>query len=152
MGQPHHAPDDSSQRKATDDEVIMPTHRYTVRIYYEDTDHSGVVYHANYLKYFERAREHAIGRERLVRLWQDQGLGFAVYRAELGYQEAAEFGDELEIRSTFRTEGDYRVIWQQEAWRQGSRKAAVKAEIQLVCLDRQRRLRPIPPLEGPDSG
>ena len=33
-------------------------HEHRVQIYYEDTDHSGVVYHANYLKYFERAREH----------------------------------------------------------------------------------------------
>jgi acyl-CoA thioester hydrolase len=129
----------------------MPPHRYIVRIYYEDTDHSGVVYHANYLKYFERAREHAIGTERLVRLWQEQGLGFAVYRAELGYFEAAEFGDELEIRSSFRMEGDYRVVWRQEAWRPGASKPAVKGDIQLVCLDRTRRLRPIPLLGAGDT-
>ena len=36
-------------------------HVHTVRVYYEDTDFSGVVYHANYLKYCERAREHLLG-------------------------------------------------------------------------------------------
>ena len=41
----------------------MAAHRHEIQIYYEDTDHSGVVYHANYLKYFERAREHMLGVE-----------------------------------------------------------------------------------------
>ncbi|HBF45795.1 MAG TPA: thioesterase, partial [Shewanella frigidimarina] len=38
-----------------------PVHSFSVQIYYEDTDFSGVVYHPNFLKYFERAREHVIG-------------------------------------------------------------------------------------------
>jgi YbgC/YbaW family acyl-CoA thioester hydrolase len=122
------------------------TRTYTVQIFYEDTDHSGVVYHANYLKYFERARELFIGADELVRLWKEEGLGFAVYKADVSYHEGAEFGDLLEIRSTFRRDGDYRSIWIQEAWRPGGTKAAVKAEIQLVCLGRDKRLRPIPRL------
>ena len=36
---------------------MQNNHRFSVQVYYEDTDHSGVVYHANYLKFFERARE-----------------------------------------------------------------------------------------------
>jgi tol-pal system-associated acyl-CoA thioesterase len=123
-----------------------PPHRTTVQIFYEDTDHSGVVYHANYLKYFERAREDVIGAEELVRLWKEEGIGFAVYKAELGYFDGAEFGDRLEIRSTFQHDGEYRLVWNQEAWRPEGDKPAVKAEIHLVCLDRERRLRPIPPL------
>ena len=46
---------------------------HQVQIYYEDTDHSGVVYHPNFLKYFERAREHIIGCEFLDKLWKEQG-------------------------------------------------------------------------------
>ena len=42
------------------------THRFPVRVYYEDTDVSGVVYHANYLKYMERAREHLLGVEAIL--------------------------------------------------------------------------------------
>ena len=42
-------------------------YHFPVQIYYEDTDHSGVVYHPNFLKYFERAREHVIDSERLAR-------------------------------------------------------------------------------------
>ena len=48
--------------------------RHAVQIYYEDTDHSGLVYHANYLKYFERAREHLLGVDELVRLLKEDGI------------------------------------------------------------------------------
>ncbi len=119
-------------------------YHFTVRVYYEDTDHSGVVYHANYLKYFERAREHAIGPDELVRLWEEEGLGFAVYKAELGFFEGARFGDELEIRTTVKKDGEYRTVWHQEAWRPAAKKPAVKADIQLVCIDQNKKLRPIP--------
>jgi acyl-CoA thioester hydrolase len=117
---------------------------FQVQIYYEDTDHSGVVYHANYLKYFERAREHAIGKELLVRLWQEEGLGFAVYKVELGFFEGAQFGDVLEIRSRYEREGTYRVNWFQEAWRPGSKKPACQGMVQMICLDKDKQLRPMP--------
>lgn len=119
-------------------------YRFKVQIYYEDTDHSGVVYHANYLKYFERAREQVIGTQELTRLWMEEGLGFAVYKVEMGFFDGAVFGDELEIRSRWELEGKYRIIWFQEAWRPLGKKAAVKAKIEMVCLDRNKNLTPIP--------
>ncbi len=120
------------------------TYHLPVQVYYEDTDHSGVVYHANYLKYFERAREGVIGPAALVDLWKNQGLGFAVYKADIQFLDGAEFGDTLDIVSTVRKDSDYRLVWQQEAWRPGATKAAVKAEIHLVCVDREKNLKPIP--------
>ena len=120
------------------------TYHFKVQVYYEDTDHSGVVYHANYLKYFERAREGVIGPEALVALWKEKGLGFAVYKASLNFLDGAEFGDTLDIVSTVRKDSDYRLVWHQEAWRPGAAKAAVSAEIHLVCVDRGKNLRPIP--------
>lgn len=119
-------------------------YHFPVQIYYEDTDHSGVVYHANYLKYFERAREHVIGSDRLVDLWKEKGLGYVVYKADLTYSEGVEFGESLDIRTTYRLEGEYRLIWRHEAWRQGSRKAAVTCDLQLVCVDADKKLKPIP--------
>lgn len=120
------------------------TYHLPVQVYYEDTDHSGVVYHANYLKYFERAREGVIGPAALVALWKEQGLGFAVYKADINFLDGAEFGDALDIVSTVRKDSDYRLVWQQEAWRPGAAKAAVRAEIHLVCVDREKNLKPIP--------
>lgn len=115
-----------------------------VQVYYEDTDHSGVVYHANYLKYFERAREHVIGKDLLVSLWKDHSLGFAVYKADLIYSEGAEFGDILDIRTRYTIEGKYRIIWHHEAWRPNGKKAAVSCELHLVCTNQDRKLVQIP--------
>ena len=115
-----------------------------IQIYYEDTDHSGVVYHPNFLKYFERAREHVIGTDELVRLWKEEGLGFAVYKADLTYSGGVEFGDTLDIRTTFKADGEYRIIWRHEAWRPNGRKPAVIGIIHLVCMDKNKQLRPRP--------
>jgi len=118
-----------------------------VQIYYEDTDHSGVVYHANFLKYFERAREHVIGTAELSRLWKEEGIGFAVYKADLHYSEGVEFGELIDIRTTYNFDSEYRMIWHHEVWRKGGKKSAVSCELHLVCLDRNKKLRPIPSLD-----
>ncbi len=124
--------------------MVNETYHLPVQIYYEDTDHSGVVYHANYLKYFERSREQVIGKDVLVRLWNQEGLGFAVYKADIVYSDGAEFGDILDIRSTYQIDGKYRIIWQHEAWRANGKKPAVTCELHLVCMDKEKKLVPIP--------
>lgn len=117
-------------------------HAFSVRIYYEDTDHSGVVYHANYLKYFERAREHALGPDVLVALLRDRGIGFVVYRCELTFREGALFGDTLDIRTVARLESPYRVAFAQDALR-GDR-LLVQGKVEMVCIDASRALVPVP--------
>ncbi|MEA2062012.1 MAG: YbgC/FadM family acyl-CoA thioesterase [Thermodesulfobacteriota bacterium] len=121
---------------------------YQVRVFYEDTDHSGVVYHANYLKFFERAREDFIGYENLMDLWHVRHIGFAVYKASLDFHEGAEFGDVLDIRTSAELEGEFRMNFHQEAWREGSVKPAVSADIQLVCISREKKLQKIPEISG----
>jgi acyl-CoA thioester hydrolase len=122
----------------------MAHHTHMVRIYYEDTDVSGVVYHANYLKYFERAREHFIGPEELVRLLEEEGVGFVVYKVEVTYKEGARLGDEIEIRSTVHRESKFRVIFQQNVWRPGGETPIVEGRVELVCVDRNQKLVPLP--------
>jgi acyl-CoA thioester hydrolase len=124
----------------------MANHVHRVRIYYEDTDLSGAVYHANYLKYFERAREHLFGPERLVRLWEEEGVGFVVYKADIVWRAPAQLGDEIEIRSSWRKDGRFRACFDQAAWREGEERALVEAEIQLACVDRSGALVPLPEL------
>lgn len=120
----------------------MPTASFPVQIYYEDTDHSGLVYHANYLKYFERAREHLLGVGELVDLW-NAGTGFVVYRCELSFKQGAVFGDTLEIRTTPALESDYRITFQQDVYRGDT--LLVKGVVEMVCLDREKQIVPIPP-------
>jgi YbgC/YbaW family acyl-CoA thioester hydrolase len=119
-------------------------HHHPVQIYYEDTDHSGVVYHPNFLKYFERAREHIIDSDKLAQLWQHQGLGFAVYKANLTFQDGVEFAEVCDVRSSFQLDGKYKTLWRQELWRPNASRAAVIADIEMVCLDKQKKLQPIP--------
>jgi acyl-CoA thioester hydrolase len=67
-----------------------------VKIYYEDTDCGGVVYYANYLKYFERARTHYLEEQGLsVSGLMKEGTVFVVVRAELDYRSPARYGDTL---------------------------------------------------------
>ena len=94
-------------------------HEHPIQIYYEDTDHSGVVYHANYLKYFERAREHMLGTAELRRLWEEDGVGFVVYKAQLAYKKGAVFGDTLVIATHAQESSPYCATFHQRAGRGG---------------------------------
>jgi acyl-CoA thioester hydrolase len=72
-----------------------------IRIYYEDTDCGGVVYYANYLKYFERARTHHLEEHGLsVASLQQEGTWFLVTHAEVHYRSPARYGDVLQIQTT----------------------------------------------------
>jgi len=124
----------------------VPRH-FSAQVYYEDTDHSGVVYHANYLKFFERAREDIIGVKTLARMWHGGQIGFAVYKTSLGFHDGAVFGDLLDIRTTWEKQGDYRIVFSHEAWRPGKEKPAVTCTLELVCLGPEKKLMPIPDLE-----
>jgi len=120
----------------------MYTH--PVQVYYEDTDFSGIVYHANYLKYFERAREHMFGVDELVRLYHEDGIGFVVYRAELKFREGAVHGDRLEVRTTVQLESSYRLVFQQNIYRKQGDRPLVEGTVELVCVDRNQKLVALP--------
>lgn len=123
--------------------------RHDVQIYYEDTDLSGVVYHANYLRYFERAREHIIGARRLVQLLEE-GVGFVVYKVQMTFKEGARLGDVIEIRSEYDRQSDYRVVFRQSVWR--GEKRLVDGEIEMVCVDPAGKLVPLPTWSEREEG
>lgn len=71
-----------------------------VRVYYEDTDCGGVVYYANYLRYFERARTHYLeARHVCVSDELAQGTQFVVVHAELHYRSSARYGQALQVET-----------------------------------------------------
>ena len=77
------------------------THRFTCRVYYEDTDLAGIVYYANYLKFIERARSEwvrTLGIDQSA-LKRDQDIVFAVRRVEADYLLPALFDDDLTIET-----------------------------------------------------
>ncbi|MBS0149356.1 MAG: YbgC/FadM family acyl-CoA thioesterase [Nitrospira sp.] len=71
-----------------------------IRVYYEDTDCGGVVYYANYLKYFERARtEYLEMRGHSVAALMEQGVIFVVVRAEVDYCSPGRYGETLVVET-----------------------------------------------------
>ncbi len=76
-------------------------HRYSFRVYYEDTDAGGVVYHADYLRYAERARTEALREAGIphAELVHRCGLMFMVHRLEIDYVRPRRLDDLLTIRT-----------------------------------------------------
>lgn len=75
---------------------------WPIRVYYEDTDASGVVYHANYLRWFERGRTEwlrARGQDQ-QKLLVESGVAFTVARIEIQYRRPAHLDDQLEVATT----------------------------------------------------
>jgi len=76
------------------------THRFDLRVYYEDTDLAGIVYYANYLKFIERARTEfvrSLGIDQVALREKSNGFVFAVRRVEADYIAPAKFDDELSV-------------------------------------------------------
>jgi len=110
---------------------------WPVRVYYEDTDAGGVVYYANYLKFFERARTEwlrslGLNQDKLA---QEQGLIFVVRRASLDFVRPARLDDMLEVTVEPRKLARVYVDLAQEA-RCGTQMLA-RAEIRVACLNRR---------------
>jgi acyl-CoA thioester hydrolase len=110
-------------------------HYLPVRIYYEDTDFTGVVYHANYLRYFERGRSDFLRLADIhhsALLEGDQPLGFAVNRIALDFLKAARIDDALVVRTAFETIKGARFLISQQIER--GEEILVKAEVQVCCI------------------
>jgi tol-pal system-associated acyl-CoA thioesterase len=123
--------------------MAMPLpHFFPVQVYYEDTDHSGLVYHANYLKFFERAREHLLGVDVLIRLHRGEGIGFVVHDLSVTFRAGARFGEQLVVRSEAAALGPYRLRMHQDVLRDG--KPIVLGRLDLVCVGPRGKLVPLP--------
>lgn len=114
-----------------------------IRVYYEDTDTGGVVYYANYLKFFERART-----EWLRRLGVNQSelaarehLIFVVRDVEVNYRKPARLDDLLSINSAITRVGAASMRFRQTATREGQ--LLCESSIQVCCID-DRSYRPAP--------
>src|SRR5678815_5093223 len=81
--------------------MLIGVSKVEIRIYYEDTDCGGIVYYANYLKFFERARtQYLEDRGLSVTELMKAGRVFVVVHAEVDYRAPARYGETLEIETT----------------------------------------------------
>lgn len=113
-------------------ELLNP---FPVRIYWEDTDAGGVVYYANYLKFFERARTEwlrALGVEQQA-LRDDTGAIFVVADAQVKYLAPAKLDDLLTVTVKVVEMGRASMLLEQQAWRGGT--LLVDGRFRIGCVD-----------------
>ena len=106
-----------------------------VRIYWEDTDAGGVVFYANYLKFFERARTEwlrAAGVEQ-QRLREETGAIFIVSNTQVRYRSPARLDDSLRVTVQPTEIGRVSMTLQQQAWR--DTELLADSEIRIGCVD-----------------
>lgn len=121
-------------------------HVLPVRIYYEDTDFSGVVYHASHLRFFERGRTDflrllGIGHAALAAGDHGEALAFAVGRIAVDYRAAARIDDVVEVETRLVEVGGARIVLDQRLVRGAALVAAARVTVALVGPDgRARRL------------
>jgi acyl-CoA thioester hydrolase len=117
---------------------------WRARVYWEDTDGGGVVYYANYLKFFERARTEWLRSRGHVQseLAERYGFVFAVVEVKVNYRRPARLDDELEISCVPLPEGNASIRFQQSIRRGDT--LLVEGEVRVACVDaktfRPRRL------------
>jgi acyl-CoA thioester hydrolase len=94
----------------------VPVHRYEARVYYQDTDAGGIVYHANYLKFAERARTEALRAMGIphVEMVRRFGLMFVVRRVILDYQRPARLDEVIAVETRITEVGGARATLRQE--------------------------------------
>jgi acyl-CoA thioester hydrolase len=111
-------------------------HRYRLRVYYEDTDAGGVVYHAGYLRFAERARTEALRDAGVphAELTREFGLIFMVRRIEMEYLRPARLDEALTVVTESRALGAATVSLSQDVWAEET--LLVTLGIKLACVRR----------------
>ena len=114
---------------------MPPVFTWTVRVYYEDTDAGGIVFYANYLKFFERARTEwlraiGVGQEQLK---QEEAALFVVKSTQVDYHAPARLDDELKLTLNIEKIGRASVLFTQKAWR--GEQLLTSATVRVGCVD-----------------
>jgi acyl-CoA thioester hydrolase len=119
-------------------------HRYALRVFYEDTDAGGVVYHANYLRWFERGRSdllERLGIDQRAALEAGEGL-YTVAEAHLRYHAPARLGDTVTIKTRAASLGKVSCVLEQVAHRGGERLCSARVKVGFIGPDGRPRRQP----------
>ena len=118
----------------------MRVFNWPITIYYEDTDAGGVVYHSNYLKFFERARTEmlrAIGVSQQVLL--EQRIGFVVRHAEIDFKQGARLDDQLTVVTSIAELKKASLTFCQELVNPEGQ-LLCKAIVKVACIDNEKMI------------
>jgi acyl-CoA thioester hydrolase len=117
-----------------------------IRIYYEDTDCAGVVYYANYLRFFERSRTdymetRGINLAELTR----QGIFFMVASARIDYRSPARYGDTLVVETTLPEISHASFTFHYKIHEKLSQRLIVEGETKIVTVDQAKKPKRLTP-------
>lgn len=113
----------------------MKLFTWPVRVYYEDTDAGGVVYYANYLKFFERARTEMLRdmgfqQDQLI---VEQQLIFVVRSVQVEYLKSARFNEQLQVSAEISQTKSASLVFAQQVTRESD--LISTAVVRIACLD-----------------
>ena len=113
------------------------THKNNVRVYYEDTDAGGVVYHANYLKYAERSRTEMLRKYKIEQeiLKNDYSIRFIVKDLFIEYYKVAILDDYLTIKSFIIKTSSAKIKMEQEIFRKNTLLAKINITLGSINLE-----------------
>jgi acyl-CoA thioester hydrolase len=117
--------------------AAAPAFSWPIRVYYEDTDAGGIVYYANYLKFFERCRTEwlrALGIEQ-ARLVTEHRLQFVVTSLACDYRRPARLDDALTVEARLERSGGASLLFAQRIERHGELLAS--GRVKVACVDAQ---------------
>jgi len=115
------------------------------RIYYEDTDAGGVVYHGRYAGFFERGRtEYFRDRGLSVQQLHDEGRLFPVVRLEIDFRYPARLDDLVRVETELAAAGRTSFVMQQRLLRTADGKLLAEGRVTLVCVDAEMKAKRLP--------
>ena len=108
---------------------------FSYRVYYEDTDAGGVVYYANYLKFFERARTDFLRAKNISQseLLEKENLLFVVRKCEIEYASPARLDDEIEVSVEVKEVRPASILMSQKMTKSG--KILSTLEVKIACIN-----------------
>ncbi|MFW0776486.1 MAG: tol-pal system-associated acyl-CoA thioesterase [Rickettsiales bacterium] len=118
----------------------MTIHKFPIRVYYEDTDAGGIVYHANYLNFCERARTEALRDAEISQsgLWKSHGIGFVARSASIDYKRPMHLDDMVVVETSLEKFGKASLTLKQVIMRGEERIATII--IKMAVIDREFKL------------
>ena len=125
--------------------IKQKTHFFQIRVFYEDTDFSGIVYHANYLKFAERGRTNflrLLGVNHSELINSDEPKYFVVYKMNSKFTGTSTIDDILEVRSNFISIEGVRLKIKQDIYKE--EKKVFSANIEFALLDKNAKPKRFP--------
>ncbi|MCX7956928.1 MAG: YbgC/FadM family acyl-CoA thioesterase [Endomicrobia bacterium] len=120
-------------------------HSIKIKIYYEDTDAGGVVYYANYLKYFERARTEFL-ESRGIRIADlaKSGIKFVVVTVEISYLSPAKLGEIIEVVTKLSDISKASLTFEYDIFSFENKRKLVRGKTKIVCVNSLLKVQKLP--------